>query len=118
VFPTLSEAGPLTLLEAILSQCLLVLNDSLPCLADYVPRNKAMWVPWGSMEGVAQPYDQEKVASEILERLEADERLSLRAALFRRSSAEGYGQALAAILERAGREAQQRAGQAAANPGG
>lgn len=99
-FPTLSEAGPLVLLEAIASQCLLVLNDSLPCLADYVPRNMAIWVPWGSLKGVAQAYDQDLVAAQIIDRLQADERLALRAALFRRSGAEGYGQALAEILER------------------
>lgn len=101
-FPTISEAGSLVLLEAMMSQCLLVLNDSLPCLADYVPRSLGMWVAWGSIKGVGQPFILADVAAQILERLDADERMAIRRALFRRSSTEAYGEALKALLE--GRE--------------
>jgi len=97
-FPTISEAGSLVLMEAALSQCLLVLNDSLPCLADYVPRSKGVWVPWGSLKGVGQPFNVDQVAATLLEKLAADERLSIRQAILDRSSIEAYGQNLHQLM--------------------
>ncbi len=98
VFPTISEAGSLVLMEAMMSQCLLVLNDSLPCLADYVPRSLGIWVPWGSMKGVGRGIDVDALAAQILERLEADERFAVRRALFDKCSIEAYGQNLHRLI--------------------
>ena len=98
-FPTTSEAGSLVLLEAMMSQCLLVLNDSLPCLYDYVPRNLGIWVPWGSVKGQGQAFNQADVAQKVLDRLALDERFAVRRALFERSSIEAYGANLHEILQ-------------------
>lgn len=48
IFPTLSENCPLILLEAALSKCLLVLNESFPALRDFFGEN-ALYFRFGSL---------------------------------------------------------------------
>lgn len=48
-FPSTSEACGLTMLEAALSKSILVLNDDLPVLKDFIHPEQAIWVPWGSI---------------------------------------------------------------------
>jgi hypothetical protein len=48
-FPSTSEACGLTMLEAALSKSVLVLNDDLPVLKDFIRPDQAIWVPWGSV---------------------------------------------------------------------
>lgn len=48
-FPTTSEASSLTVLEAAVSGCLLVLNENLPCMRDCVQAQHALWVLWDTI---------------------------------------------------------------------
>jgi glycosyltransferase involved in cell wall biosynthesis len=54
IFPTISEAGSLVLLEAIAANCVLILNESVPALKSYAPRS-AFWLSWGSQKIPAVP---------------------------------------------------------------
>jgi hypothetical protein len=76
IFPTVSEAGSLVLLEAALAGCTLVLNQSLPCLADYIPADQALWVPWGSLKGAGNPPttigDLDDLAEKVWDRMQED----------------------------------------------
>ncbi len=65
VFPTTSEAGSLVLMEAALSGNLLVLNESLPCMADYISTTDAIWVPFGSAKEAAGKWIANTVAGRI-----------------------------------------------------
>lgn len=47
MFPTTSEAGPLVLMEASLSGCLLILNKSVDALYDYIPNRCALYYDFG-----------------------------------------------------------------------
>ena len=49
-FPSVSEACGLVMLEAALSGAILVLNDDLAAVKDYIPPQAAIWVPWGSLQ--------------------------------------------------------------------
>jgi hypothetical protein len=62
MLPSISEAGSLILLEAALAGCVMVLNQSLPALHDYIPLDKAIWVPWGSIKGPGQELKPEHIA--------------------------------------------------------
>lgn len=63
-FPSSSEACGLVMLEAALAGNLLVLNDSLPVLKDFIEPSEALWVRWGSIrEDVIVP-DAAKIAAE------------------------------------------------------
>ncbi len=66
VFPSVSEAGSLVLLEAIDAGCELVLNDSVPAFNTYAP-DSALWVSWGSQKLPAAPSyeDQEQVVANL-----------------------------------------------------
>jgi glycosyltransferase involved in cell wall biosynthesis len=103
--PSISEAGPLTVLEAALSGCLLVLNGSLPALHDYIPLEKALWVAWGSMKGPGAAITSghyATLADQIWARLSADRGGSLKRYAMRRHALETYGAELSEIL--AGRD--------------
>ncbi len=99
VFPTISEAGSLVLMEAALAGCTLVLNQSLPALADYIPADLAIWVPWGSLKGPGQVVDYRELADQVWDRIRADGSTCLRRVMFRNHCLETYGAALKAILE-------------------
>lgn len=47
IFPTVSEAGPLVLLEAAMAGNILVLNRDVPALADIIPHDQALWFSFG-----------------------------------------------------------------------
>ena len=49
IFPSVSEAGSLVLLEAQAAGCVLVLNRSVRAFGSYVDAN-AVWVTWGSQK--------------------------------------------------------------------
>jgi hypothetical protein len=49
LFPSISEACSMSVLEAALNGCLLVLNESLPSLFDIIPRSQCLAYPWGSI---------------------------------------------------------------------
>jgi hypothetical protein len=101
VFPTISEAGPLVLMEAALAGVTLVLNGSLPALADYVPRQLAMWIPWGSSKEPGQQITQEELAayaSLVWDRMQKDTAAVLKRRMYRQHSLEAYGQDLVKIL--------------------
>jgi hypothetical protein len=97
-FPSETEAGSLVLMEAALSGNLLILNESLPCLADYVPREKALWIPWGSLKeaGVSTPL--RPVAEQVLDRLESDMSMAAKRHMLRVSSLEHYSERLVEVL--------------------
>lgn len=48
-FPSQSEACGLVMLEAALAGCLLVLNDDLEVMRDFIRPEEALWAPWGSI---------------------------------------------------------------------
>ena len=59
IFPTISENCPLILLEAALSKCLLVLNESFPPLRDFFGKN-ALYFKFGSLLENVSYSDEEK----------------------------------------------------------
>lgn len=98
-FPSESEAGSLVLMEAAQSGNLLVLNESLPCLADYIPREMALWVPWGSLKEQGTPVPLQELAERILSRLDADMSMQSRRHMLKLSSLEAYAERLVDVLE-------------------
>jgi len=99
-FPTVSEAGSLVLMEAALSDCLLVLNSSLPCFRDYVPAESALWVPWGSIKEVGAPIDTVMLAGRIIEKMRGDMRMQAKRHMLRNHALEQVGERLLAALGR------------------
>lgn len=67
-FPTISEAGPLVLMEAALAGCQLVLNDSLPALREYAASDDILWARWGSIKEAGSAVDNQALARQILSR--------------------------------------------------
>ncbi len=102
IFPTVSEAGSLVLLEAALAGCTLVLNQSLPCLADYIPADQALWVPWGSLKGAGNPptsaVELDELAGKVWDRMHEDRGGVLRRHIMRKHSLEVHGADLNEIL--------------------
>jgi hypothetical protein len=96
IFPTISEAGSLVLLEAALAGCHLVLNDSLPALRDYIPY--ATWVPWGSIKSSQLPFNIDRLAAEVVCAMEADTGAVLRRQMMRLHSLEAYGLKIKELL--------------------
>jgi glycosyltransferase involved in cell wall biosynthesis len=74
VFPTISEAGSLVLLEAMASRCVLVLNSSVAAFRSYAPMAETVWVPWGSQKepGVADFGQLQAAAQAAFIRLQED----------------------------------------------
>jgi glycosyltransferase involved in cell wall biosynthesis len=97
-FPSETEAGSLVLMEAAQSGNLLVLNESLPCLGDYIPREMAMWVPWGSIKEPGTPVGLEELAARILTRLFDDMSMLSRRHVLKQSSLEAYAERLAEVI--------------------
>tara|TARA_R100000789_G_C3018819_1_gene153074 strand:+ start:1594 stop:2850 length:1257 start_codon:yes stop_codon:yes gene_type:complete len=64
IFPTLSENCPLILLEAALSKCLLVLNESFPPLRDFFGKD-ALYFKFGSLLENVNYSDEEMYYSDI-----------------------------------------------------
>jgi glycosyltransferase involved in cell wall biosynthesis len=99
VFPSVSEASPLVLMEAAMSGCLLVLNSSLPCLMEHVPATGALWVPWGSVKEHGSPVDALGVAGRILGALEASPTNQAKRHVLANRCLEAYGQSLIELLD-------------------
>ena len=97
-FPSETEAGSLVLLEAAQSGCLLVLNESLPCLVDYIPREMALWVPWGSIKEPGTSVGLEDLAANVLHHVDSDMSMQSRRHALRLSSLEGYAERLMEVL--------------------
>jgi glycosyltransferase involved in cell wall biosynthesis len=70
VFPTISEACPLVLMEAAISGCLLVLNSSVPALFDIVPHSAAISFPFGGVRERGATVDVQQAAAVILDALD------------------------------------------------
>ncbi len=101
IFPSISEAGSLVLMEAALAGVTLVLNQSLPALADYVQADEALWVSWGSIKQPGTPLapgQLDVLAGRVLERMSKNTGMLLRRRMMAERSLEGYGQALHEIL--------------------
>lgn len=86
LFPSVSEACGLVMLEAALTTNLLVLNEDLPVLKEFVRPEHALWIPWGSDLQPRDPKDLERIipyaAGEIVQALDRDRvNLSRRQAL-------------------------------------
>ena len=64
IFPTLSENCPLILLEAVLSKCLLVLNESFPPLRDFFGKD-ALYFKFGSLRENVTYDNEEKYFSDV-----------------------------------------------------
>jgi len=64
IFPTLSENCPLILLEAALSKCLLVLNESFPPLRDFFGKD-ALYFKFGSLIENVNYSDEEVFYSDV-----------------------------------------------------
>jgi hypothetical protein len=98
MLPSISEAGSLILLEAALAGCVLVLNQSLPALHDYIPLNKAIWVPWGSIKGPGEELKPEHIA-QYAEGIWSQATGNLRRQMMQKHSLESYAVALGEILD-------------------
>ncbi len=90
IFPTTSEAGSLVLMEAALSGNLLVLNESLPCMADYISSTDAIWVPFGSIKEAGGSWDAATVAGRIEAELSQSKSNLSKRAILRGHSLEAY----------------------------
>jgi len=63
LFPSISEACGLIMLEAAVAGNALILNRSLPVLSDYIPHPQAQWVEWGSGTEPGHPNQAEQAAN-------------------------------------------------------
>lgn len=96
-FPTTAEAGSLVLQEARLAGNLVVLNSSLPCLAEQAgTMHDSLQHPWGShRESAPKDADLHDLVRQVIDRIE--ERAWQRQ-LLRRNSAEELGETLRKVL--------------------
>lgn len=100
-FPSESEACGLVMLEAALTHNLLVLNEDLPTLKDFIHPDQAIWVPWGSLRKPRGGEDLERItafaAREIMQSLAADRIGSARRQALRSCGLKHLQAAMAAI---------------------
>lgn len=94
IFPTTSEAGSLVLMEAALAGNLLVLNESLPCMADYISSTDAIWVPFGSTKEAPGTWNPTDVAGRIQADLGQSKANSAKRTIARMHCLESYGDLL------------------------
>ena len=86
-FPSVSEACGLVMLEAALAGCLLVLNNDLPTLKDFIQPEDAIWAAWGSLRQGRQGQQKtpegywQEVAKAIIEALQKPPNLAKRRVL-------------------------------------
>lgn len=102
IFPSISEAGPLVLMEAALAGCTLVLNQSLPCLRDYIGLPHALWVPWGSLKQPGQEVDGkalDSLAARVWLRMQSDRAGWTKRQVMIEHCLETYGERLVELLE-------------------
>ncbi len=101
VFPTISEACSMTLMEAALNGCHLVLNASTPSLFDIVPREACRTFRWGSLvddlHGEPEPTPA-VVAASILDDLDASVSNRSKRAVLRTQNLEAVGARLRAAV--------------------
>lgn len=94
VFPTTSEAGSLVLMEAALAGNLLVLNESLPCLRNYVDAKDALWEPFGSVKEPGLAVDVHVLAGRIEASLLHSRTNQAKQAILHKHCLEAYAQLL------------------------
>jgi hypothetical protein len=98
VFPSISEAGPLVLLEAAQSGCLLVLNESLACLTDYIEPKDALWAKFGSSKAPESAVNVPELVSAISRELEGSTAGRAKRAVMRRHCLESYARDMLAKM--------------------
>jgi len=98
VFPTFSEAGSLVLLEAAMAGNLLVLNQSLPCLRDYVDPADALWIPFGSAKEAGGNWAGVEAVNQIIRELSTSMTNRSKRSATDRSCLERYAADLAALI--------------------
>lgn len=69
ILPSISESSSLLLQEAALAKNLLVLNSSVPQLAEQIPHELAMYYPFGGVRYAQRTIDYEKIAQDIHHKL-------------------------------------------------
>jgi len=90
IFPTTSEAGSLVLMEAAMAGNLLVLNESLPCMADYISSTDAIWVPFGSTKEAAGSWHPTTLAERIHAELSQNKLNTAKRSIMRDHNLEAY----------------------------
>jgi glycosyltransferase involved in cell wall biosynthesis len=101
VFPTISEACSLTLMEAAANGCHLVLNASTPSLFDIVPKDACRSFHWGSVTEKVLPGDMpdpDHVAAIIVDDLAASLANRSKRAVLRTHSLDAVGARLRAVV--------------------
>ncbi len=98
IFPTISEACSLTLMEAALAGNLLVLNGSVPSLLDIVPKEYCITYDWGNL--VERPIlpNPVQIAKHILGELDSNRANLSKRAVLRTHNLDTIGAKLRAIV--------------------
>ena len=98
IFPTITEACSLVLMEAALAGNMLVLNSDVPALADVIPRDQAIWFPFGDAMGKVKAVDVSVVAESIDAAYRADKVLRAKRTVLSGHSIESLGKALVEVI--------------------
>ncbi len=101
IFPTVSEACSMTLMEAAVAGCHLVLNESTPSLFDIVPKDACRTFRWGSLVddlGAVPAPVPAVVAATILDDLAASLSNRSKRSVLRTQSLEAIGARLRAVV--------------------
>lgn len=69
VFPTVAEVSSNVELESSISKCLLVLNEDLPCLFDFVDRNAVLSYPFTSSRNLHYSGREDKNINELAKKI-------------------------------------------------
>ncbi len=98
IFPTISEACSLTLMEAALAGNLLVLNGSVPSLLDIVPKEYCLTYDWGNL--IERPLIPSPlaIAKSILSELDTNRANLSKRAVLRTHNLDTLGAKLRAIV--------------------
>ena len=94
IFPTISEACSMTLMEAAVSGCLLVLNQDVSALADIVPLEHALHFSWGRVGSDGYPPNPSTVADQVLNALDTSPANRSKRSVLRTHSWEAIGERL------------------------
>ncbi len=100
LFPTISEACSMTLMEAAASGALLVLNASTPSLFDIIPAHDTMLnVRWGSLvEPAVQSAPPSDVANWVVQELEANPMNRTKRSILKSHNVDALGIRLRALV--------------------
>ena len=98
IFPTITEACSLVLMEAALAGTMLVLNSDLPTLADVIPHDQALWFPFGNIGGKPMSVDVSVVAETIDAAYRESKSLRAKRTVLREHGIERLGKTLAEVI--------------------